>query len=159
MSDPFRDGMQAALARSENLEEENEVLRSEIAALRSTVEGLRVEATTSPQTKGAPEARALADKALEVLDQLEVVSRRGSKLRVALEPGKTFTGAERPLDAVVPDAPTRAAAPEEVLPDVRPSPAAPARMTPEAERTLFATMIILCIVFFLIGLAVGASLR
>jgi hypothetical protein len=105
MSDPFRDGMEAALARSENLEEENEILRSEIADLRIKVEGLRESAANVPDVKGSPETRAIADKALEVLDQLEVVSRRGSKLRVALERGKTFTGAERPLDAVIPAAP------------------------------------------------------
>jgi hypothetical protein len=90
--------MQAALVRTETLEDENELLRSEIDRLRNDVEELREHAQ---KLEGTGEARALATDARSVLDRLEAASRRGDKLRVALD--RSFTGTERPLDAVSPE--------------------------------------------------------
>jgi hypothetical protein len=172
MSDPFRDGMQAALARSENLEEENEILRTEIADLRTKVEGLRASAADVPQVKGSPETRALGReweelgaakrRALEVLDQLEVVSRRGSKLRVAVEPGTSFTGEERPLDAVSPGAPTEA--PERAnpwsTPDRANAGAMPWTAPPKSRGSVSRAAVIgLCMASFLGGVIVGIVLQ
>jgi hypothetical protein len=87
--------MEAAVQRSEMLEEENELLREEIARIRVQASALKEGAAASA------EAHAIADKALDVLDQLEAVSKRPNKVRVALE-GK-LSGEMRPLDAVVPE--------------------------------------------------------
>jgi hypothetical protein len=132
MTDPFRDGMQAALARSETLEDENELLREEVDRLRNDVEELRGHAQ---KLGGTSASKELVSDARDVLDRLEAASRRGDKLRVALD--RSFTGTERALDAVSPSprpaSDSRSLSldekPETYAPVIRPSPP-PAPPTP-----------------------------
>jgi hypothetical protein len=93
VSDPFRDGMEAALRRSETLAEENELLREEIESIRKQATAIRDGAKHT-----SPETHVLADQALGVLDQLEALSKRPDKVRVELQ--GLLTGELRPLDAV-----------------------------------------------------------
>ncbi len=117
VSDPFRDGMEAALRRSETLEEENELLREEIARIRQQATALKEVPHATPET------HALADQALGVLDQLEALSKRPDKVRVAL--GAYAHGEMRPLDAVIPAPAEPARASEDVI--VVPKPKPPTR--------------------------------
>jgi hypothetical protein len=108
MSEPFRDGMEAALERTGALEEENEVLREELERLRRSADALRENARALQAEDTDPRTRNLAHETLDVLDQLDVVSQRPHRLRV--HPGTAFTvvGTERPLTAVTEPTPASA---------------------------------------------------
>ena len=69
MSEPFRDGMGAALARIDQLADENQDLREEVERLRAHAH--TVKASTTDE-----HANDLADQTLRMLDQLEVLSQR-----------------------------------------------------------------------------------
>lgn len=162
MSDPFRDGMQAALERAENLEDENEILRKEIAELRQRSEALRANVGAVPDEEHSPATRALAGKALEVLDQLEVVSQRGSQ---AAQQQRVFTPvAERALDAVAPTRLETSSSEEGVIdipkPRQKPTPKPPDPREEARQREnarLAAWVFITAVVFAVMGYAVGST--
>ncbi len=173
MSDPFRDGMQAALERAENLEEENELLRDEIAKLHQSSESLRQRVGSLSESECAPETRVLADQALGVLDQLEVVSKRGSQLAEARTAKKFRIGSERALTSVTPDAHTPGPATDEIvaravaLPLAAPPLAAPplvasllaAPNVPPPPKTSARVVAVTAVLFFLLGYVVAIALR
>jgi hypothetical protein len=168
VSDPFRDGMEAALRRSETLEEENELLREEIARIREQATAIKEGAKDT-----SPETHVLADQALGVLDQLEALSKRPNKVRIALD-GK-LSGEMRPLDAVAandPAAPTYGGslaipkpAPEHASSDVidvpKPKPST-APLLPVVEtpwRVSVGTMLAVGFGMFVLGLSLGTCMH
>jgi hypothetical protein len=159
VSDPFRDGMEAALNRSEMLEEENELLRAEITRIRQQATALKDGAK-----EASAEASALADQALGVLDQLEALSRRPNQVRVAFE-GKP-TGEMRPLDATSPppgEAPcTYGGALDLPKPKPAPAPKAEPLSAPTAGVTpgcAVALVLVASFLSFVLGVAVAAGHR
>lgn len=149
MSDAFRDGLSAALQRAENLEEENELLREEIAQLRQSSQALRENVGALP-TEATPETRALADKALEVLERLEVVSKRGSELAKGRAQPRYTVGTERALTDVSPSA-TLPRASEEGLVRVEAPKPAPAPERPPRRTNAFGALLLGVIIGFVFG--------
>jgi hypothetical protein len=132
--------MQAAVERSSILEEENDVLRGELAELRRRVEELRTATASAGLAEPVSgETRALADKALDVLQRMEAVSQRPAKVRVAAE---TSLGKQPAEHADVSVLAVPGAAPRST-----PSSPAPPRRDGISGGAVFA-----CVVSFVLGL-------